>query len=108
MKVWLYPTPIDAAGRKLEAAGKVVILDRVWDVNIERAVGLPDFNRFVAGYAKHPDREYFVIQGHPMMWGAPGRFGEFEQIVDFLITQRAVFVTPAEWAATLRARGGRK
>ena len=28
-------------------SGKVLILDRVWDVNIERAVGVPDFARFV-------------------------------------------------------------
>ena len=108
MKVWLYPTPIDAAGRKLEAAGKVLVLDRAWDVNIERSVGLPDFNRFVAGYAKHPDREYFVIQGHPMMWGSPGRFEEFVKIVDFLIAQKAVFVTPSECATTLRSRGNLK
>jgi len=105
MRVWLYPTPIDAPGKQLAAAGKVVILDRVWDVNIEGRVGVPDFNRFVSGYAKHPDRKYFVLQGHPMMWGQPGRFEEFARIIDFLLEQRAVFVTP--FAYTTERQSGR-
>ncbi len=102
MEVWLYPQPIDAAGKALEAAGKVVILDRVWAVNIEGSVGMPDYARFVRGYAANADRDYFVLQGHPMMWGHPGRFEEFVRIVDFLIAQDAVFVTPTECAAMVR------
>lgn len=103
MKVWLYPQPLDDAGKKLEAEGKVTILDRVWPVNIESKVGQPDFQKFVEGYAKYPDREYFVLQGHPMNWGDPARFAEFEKIIDFLIEQKAVFMTPSEFAA-LKAR----
>lgn len=102
MKVWLYPSLIDAGGRRLAAAGKVTILDRVWAVNLEGAVGAPDFARFAAGYAKHPDREYFVLQGHPTHWSG-ARFDEFARIIDFLAEQNAVFMTPSEYAARLRA-----
>ncbi|MDD5263130.1 MAG: polysaccharide deacetylase family protein [Methylacidiphilales bacterium] len=98
MKVWLYPVPLDEPGKQLAAKGKVVILDRVWEVNIESKVGLPDFDKFVAGYAKHPEREYFVIQGHPMHW-APDRFDNFVKIIDFLTEQKAEFVLASEYAA---------
>ena len=108
MSVWLYPTPLDEQGRKLAADGKVTILDRVWDVNLESAVGLPSFSRFVSGYAKHPDREYFVLQGHTAQWGAPGRFDEAVKIIDFLIAQKARFVTPMELAEELRSRSPAK
>lgn len=100
MKVWLYPSPIDAIGRKIAAEGKVTVLDRVWAVNLEAAVGKPDFRRFVEGYAKNPDREYFVLQGHPTHW-AGERFDEFAKIIDFLVAQNAVFMTPSEYAASL-------
>jgi peptidoglycan/xylan/chitin deacetylase (PgdA/CDA1 family) len=103
MKVWLYPSPIDAVGSRLAAAGKVTVLDRVWAVNLEGGVGAPDFARFVAGYAKNPDRAYFVLQGHPTHW-AGERFAEFVKIVDFLTEQGAVFMTPLEYAESLRGR----
>lgn len=101
MKVWLYPSPINEIGRKLAAEGKVTILDRVWAVNFESQVGMPDFQKFVEGYAKNPDREYFVLQGHPTHWAGP-RFGEFVKIIDFLVAQKAVFMTPSEYAASLK------
>jgi hypothetical protein len=100
IKAWLYPQPIDAKGKALEAEGKVVILDRVWDVNLEAAVGSPSFSRFAAGYAKHLDRPYFVLQGHPGQWNDIG-FAEFEKIIDFLVERHDVFVLPAEYAATI-------
>jgi peptidoglycan/xylan/chitin deacetylase (PgdA/CDA1 family) len=103
MKVWLFPSPINAYGRELAAKGKVVILDRVWAVNLEGAVGKPEFQRFVDGYAKNPDREYFVLQGHPTHW-AGARFDEFTKIIDFLVAQKAVFMTPSEYAASLGGR----
>ena len=49
MKVWLYPTPIDAVGKELEKGGKVTILDRVWEVNFETQVGLPNFEKVRGG-----------------------------------------------------------
>ncbi len=104
MKAWLYPQPLDEAGKKLEAAGKVVILDRVWDVNLEGAVGVPDFNKFMQGYAAHPERDYFVLQGHPAMWGDGARFAEFVKIIDFLVAQKVAFLTPAEFVAQKQKR----
>jgi peptidoglycan/xylan/chitin deacetylase (PgdA/CDA1 family) len=105
MKAMLYPTPFDEPGRKLDAQGKVAVLDRVWEVNLESKVGLPDYDKFVAGYAKHPERAYFVLQGHPMHWAAE-RFQEFTRIVDFLMEQKAVFMTPSECAAAVVAARG--
>lgn len=99
MRAWLYPEPINEAGKALESKGKIVILDRVWQVNFESAVGVPDYQAFVTGYAANPQREYFVLQGHPAQW-AGTRFDEFMRIIDFLVSQKAVFMTPAEFAAT--------
>lgn len=97
MKIWLYPQPLDDAGRRLQAAGKVAILDRVWQVNIEQPLFKPNAGAFITGYHKFPARDYFVIQGHPGKWTDEG-FAEFEKILDFLVAQNAVFVTPAECA----------
>jgi len=99
MKVWLYPQPIDEAGKKLEAMGKVTILDRVWEVNFEGAVGIPDCQRLINGYAQNPDREYFVLQGHAAAWTGD-RFDEFVKIIDFLVSQKAVFMMPSEYVAS--------
>jgi len=99
IKVWLYPQALDEAGKKLLAAGKIVILDRVWDVNLESAVGVPDYEHFRKGYAQHPDRTYFVLQGHPGGWDA-NRFAEFTKIIDFLVAEKAVFMTPTGYAST--------
>lgn len=104
MKVWLYPQPLDKKGQELSAQGKVAILDRVWAVNLESKVGQPDFQKFMQGYAANPDREYFVLQGHPMSWGNAERFAEFEKIIDFLVAQKAEFVTPTELAEKLKNR----
>ena len=103
--VWLYPKPLDEIGRKLESGGKVTILDRVMDVNLEKTVGNPDFNWFLEGYARHPDREYFVLQGHPNPWD-DAKFEEVTKIIDFLIQEKAVFMTPSEYAACRRKELG--
>lgn len=103
MKVWLYPNPINKEGQALQDAGKVTILDRVWAVNLEATVGVPDCNRLIKGYAANPERAYFVLQGHPMAWGNGPRFEEFKKIIDFLVSQNAVFMTPSEYAATQKS-----
>lgn len=103
MKVWLYPQPMDKAALDLQAGGKVTVLDRVWAVNLESKVGQPDFQRFLEGYAKNPDREYFVLQGHPMSWGTPEKWTEFTKIIDFLVEQKAEFLTPSELAARVKS-----
>ncbi len=101
--VVMYPKPLDTIGREYDASGRLTILDRVWAVNIERAVGVPDFQRFLNGYAQNLDREYFVLQGHPASWD-DARFAQFEKIVDFLVAQKAVFMTPTEYARVRRNR----
>ena len=101
IKVALYPTPLDAMGQSVAADGKLTILDRVWDVNLEGAVGVPDCRRLMTGYAAHPERAYFVLQGHPAMWSGE-RYNEFLRILDFLAEQNVVFMTPTECAAAVR------
>jgi hypothetical protein len=101
LRVALYPMPLDDAGKRVAADGKMTILDRVWDVNLEGAVGVPDCQRLINGYAAHPERAYFVLQGHPAMW-AGERFNEFLRILDFLTSQKVVFMTPSECAAAIK------
>tara|TARA_R100000027_G_scaffold683_3_gene786 strand:- start:5676 stop:7040 length:1365 start_codon:yes stop_codon:yes gene_type:complete len=98
--VWLYPRPIDTMGKEIVEEGQIIVLDRVWEVNLEGRVGQPDYERFVSGYAANPDREYFVLQGHPTHWGG-ARFEEFSRIIDFLVEQDAVFLTPVAYATSL-------
>ncbi|MCC7491344.1 MAG: polysaccharide deacetylase family protein [Fimbriimonadaceae bacterium] len=97
LRVFLYPQPLDDAGRALVAASHVKILDRAWQANLESAVGVPHYRALVAGYAALPERPYFVLQGHPPMWSG-GRYDEFLRILDFLVAQRVEFVTPAAYA----------
>jgi peptidoglycan/xylan/chitin deacetylase (PgdA/CDA1 family) len=100
MKVWLYPQPIDDQGRQLEAQGKVTVLDRVWQVNLEQPLFVPSAEKLIQGFVKFPQRKYFVLQGHPAHWKEEG-FAEFEKILDFLQQQNAEFVTPSECAAKI-------
>lgn len=102
----MYPSPIDAEGATLQARGKVMIMDRVWPVNIEQPLFVPDLEKFIAGYVRYaPSRRYFVIQGHPPNWTDEARISAFEGIIDYLIAQGCVFVTPSELAALLAAHG---
>jgi len=98
MTAWLYPQPMDDAGRALEAEGKVAVLERVWCVNLEAYVGHPRFDTFLEGYAHNRGRPFFVLQGHPAGYGED-RMAEVTKIVEFLKSQGAVFVTPRECAA---------
>jgi hypothetical protein len=88
-QIWLY-------GDVKSPAGKLV-LDRINTVNIENPTAVPNFDKFVAGYNKNPQRSYFVIQGHPAGWD-DARFEQFRQIVDFLCAEKAIFVTPLQYA----------
>lgn len=91
-KIWLYGNPATPAGK--------LVLDRVYRVNIENPTFLPDVEKFKDGYARYPQRPYFVIQGHPGHWD-DARFEQFTKIIDFLVEQKAVFMTPSEYATTL-------
>lgn len=89
LKVWMYGDPQNPAGK--------VVLDRVGEVNIENPLFLPSLDRFVRGFNNYPDRDYFVIQGHPAQWD-DARFEQFTKIIDFLTEQKAIFTTPTEYA----------
>ncbi len=102
LRVILYPSPLDAPARRLQEAGQVTVLDRVWEVNLESRVGVADYAAFVAGFVKHLDRPYFVLQGHPASWDA-GRWGEFVKIVDYLRARGCEFVLPDAYAQRLKS-----
>jgi peptidoglycan/xylan/chitin deacetylase (PgdA/CDA1 family) len=97
IRVWLYGKPF---GDK-DSSAKKIVLDRLWDVNIENPLFVPNSQKFIEGYKKHPDRDYFVIQGHPSRWSEPGRFEEFKKIVEFLKGEGAIFITPHEYGEQL-------
>jgi peptidoglycan/xylan/chitin deacetylase (PgdA/CDA1 family) len=88
IKIWLY-------GDLKHPAGKIV-LDRVGAVNIENPTFVPSLEKFIAGYAKYPNRDVFVIQGHTTHWD-DARWAEFVKIIDFLTEQKAIFTTPSEY-----------
>lgn len=83
-------------GDKKQAAGKI-ILDRIPEVNIENPLFIPNPEKLAAGFQAHPERPYFVIQGHPPQWIDAG-FSNFEKILDFLTEQGCGFATPSEFA----------
>ena len=99
MKVWLYAAPMDAKCKAIMAANKVVVLDRVWPVNIEMPLFVPSAEKFQQGYDKYAaNREYFVLQGHPQSWKPEG-FEQFVKLVDYAAAQGCEFVTASECAA---------
>jgi hypothetical protein len=51
-------------GRYVNPEGKIVFMS-VGGARLENGTGNPNFDHFVRGYRKHPDRDYFVLQGHP-------------------------------------------
>ncbi|MDR1284361.1 MAG: hypothetical protein LBK99_26640 [Opitutaceae bacterium] len=104
MRGILYPKPLDDAGRALEAAGKITVLDRVWRINIERPLFLPNSTYLAANWkAAAAKRRYVILQGHPNHWD-DARWAEFVKIVDFLAAENVRFVTPSELIATLAGK----
>jgi len=101
IKVVLYGTPADRASGK-------VILDRVYKVNIEQPLFLPNYEKFVAGYNHYAaTRRYFVIQGHANKWD-DARWAEFLKIVDYITRNHIPTVTPTALAATLQTSSPEK
>ena len=101
MRLWLYPIAMDERGRQLEAAGKVRILDRVYQVNIEQPLFVPSSEKFIAAYSRFAKgRKYFIMQGHPNQWD-DARWLEFTKIVDYLKENHIPVLTPSELAAQL-------
>jgi peptidoglycan/xylan/chitin deacetylase (PgdA/CDA1 family) len=101
---WMTASLLDDVGKQIEAEGKITILDRIYQVNIEQPIFKPNYAAFVKGYAQFPNREYFVIQGHPPYWKGDS-FAQFDKILDFLQSQNAIFVTPKEMAEILKKEG---
>jgi len=102
MKWWLYPKPLDERGARLQSAGKVRILDRVWAVNIENPLFVPNSTKFIEGYARYASgRTFLVAQGHPNQWDNV-RWPEFVKLVDFLQQNRIPVITPSELASTAK------
>ncbi|CAM2953709.1 DUF2334 domain-containing protein [Rariglobus hedericola] len=101
MKLWLYPKALDERGAKLQSAGKVTILDRVYQVNIEQPLFVPNPEKFIEAYAKHaPGRRYFILQGHPDQWD-DARWAAFVKLIDYLQTNHIPILTPSELVASL-------
>ena len=95
LRIWLYGSPIDAAGKALAAKGKVTILDR--DANLENPTFVPNFEQFEKQYARAAaTRQYLVLQGHPWAW-TDERYANFVRIIDFLVAQHSTFTTPSEY-----------
>lgn len=102
MKLWLYPKALDERGAKLQSAGKVTILDRVYQVNIEQPLFVPNPGKFIEAYVKYSaGRRYFILQGHPDQWDE-ARWNAFVKLVDYLQQNQIPIITPSE-AATLAA-----
>ena len=104
MSIWLYPQPLDDQGRALQSHSKVIILDRVWQANIENPTFHPNLAALQNGYRQFAaSRDYLVLQGHPGTWDDQ-RFSEFTQIIDFLAAQGCTFMTPSEYCRSALAK----
>ncbi|MET0261458.1 MAG: DUF2334 domain-containing protein [Rariglobus sp.] len=104
MKLWLYPKAIDERGAQLQSAGKITILDRVPQVNIEQPLFVPNPEKFIEAYAKHaPDRRYFILQGHPDQWD-DARWAAFVKLIDYIQANQIPIITPTELAAQLASK----
>lgn len=91
-KVCMFNDPAPSAG----------ILNLTNRVNMEIATGNPDYNFFYTNYNTYKTvyTDYMVLQGHPYLWGT-AELAQFSQIVDYLIAQGCVFVTPYEYYLSL-------
>jgi len=104
MKLWLYPKALDERGANLQSSGKVTILDRAYQVNIEQPLFVPNPEKFIEAYAKHaPGRRYFILQGHPDQWD-DARWAAFVKLVDYLQANHIPIITPTELAVVLAAK----
>jgi hypothetical protein len=91
-KVCMFNDPAPSAG----------ILNLTNRVNMEISTGNPDYNFFLTNYNTYKTvyTDYMVLQGHPYQWGT-AELAQFSQIVDHLIAQGCVFVTPYEYYLSL-------
>jgi peptidoglycan/xylan/chitin deacetylase (PgdA/CDA1 family) len=84
IKVWVFGQP----GYR----GAKTALYRVNSIGLENPTFAASFPKFLEGYAHNRGRGYLILQGHPDHWNEE-RFNQVLQIVDFLVRQKAPFVT---------------
>lgn len=103
MKVWLYNQPIDDMGKSLEAQQKVTVLDRVFPVNIESPLFVPNCDMLLSGLIKSQkmNRDYYVLQGHGAKWDEE-RLQEYFKMIDLLLDLNCKLVTATECAEAVK------
>ncbi|NRB54271.1 MAG: DUF2334 domain-containing protein [Saprospiraceae bacterium] len=90
LKVWLYKETTKPTAK--------FILERNKKVNIEYPVHVPNFQKFKAAYQELTEKSLLTIQGHPRSWVEDKeRFEDFQQIIRFLKSENAQFVTPFDY-----------
>ena len=67
-------------------------------VNMENGTGNPEYNFFVSNYNTYKNTyiDYMVLQGHPNVWDNSDLI-EFQNIIDFLISEGCEFVLPYDY-----------
>ena len=65
--------------------------------NMEKGTGNPEFSFFVENYQKNKEKfsDYMILQAHPNNWTTE-KLNEFENIIDFLISENCEFILPIE------------
>ena len=68
-------------------------------VNMENGTGKPEYDFFVENFnkaiAKHMSS--MVLQGHPHIYNTPEKMEQFKKIIQFLMDQKATFITPEDY-----------
>lgn len=85
------------SGNRLTEAG-VQVLNSI--AYIEAGTGIVSYDRFIESY--DPEADYYVLQGHGGAWDEDS-YREFDKIMDVLIANNVVFMTPCEYADYLNA-----
>lgn len=84
-----------------EVSGKL-LFKRV--LTLENPTFVPDFEKFKTLYEKKAkDEPCLALQGHPNAWD-DARWAGFVKIVQFLMEQNCVFMTPSEYLAQVGAK----
>ena len=96
LKIIFYPQPADKVSKLYDGDPDLLVLDRVWAVNMESSVGVADYQKFLNGYAKNLDRKFFFLQSHPAAWD-DNRFAQFVKVIEFLKDRGTKFMTPEEY-----------
>lgn len=77
------------------------VFERV--LTLENPVHVPDFAKFKDSYeGVGRDEEVLALQGHPNSWDDE-RWEEFKNIIAFLQSKGAVFMTPSEYLAKIKS-----